>query len=355
MPQPIILATASYDRNIRFWEPSTGICVRQLQFQESQVNCMAISPDKSRLAAGGFLHLKLFDLTTSSQTHVASCEAHTQNISGIGYTKSGLLFTCSEDGHIKLWEPKKLTLKMDFDVKNPVTCIALHPNQDDLICGDGAGGISVFRMSTEITPTGSSTALQQQLLPGGDVPIRSIAVNGAGDVVVAANNVGNVFVFSCRQTNVTTTPQQASSTLSSSSPNTPILGSENPTPSAEYLQLINSFRAHTKYILRIALSSDSKLLATASADYTIAIWNIPQDDLSKPFTNHKTLVGHQRWVWDISMTQDSQYLVSVSSDHSGRLWDINKEKSIVVYNGHHKPVTCLVLDDRVVPAAAPGI
>jgi len=29
----VILATASYDRTIKFWEAPSGICVRTLQFQ----------------------------------------------------------------------------------------------------------------------------------------------------------------------------------------------------------------------------------------------------------------------------------------------------------------------------------
>jgi len=46
------------------------------------------------------------------------------------------------------------------------------------------------------------------------------------------------------------------------------------------------------------------LLATASADRTIRIWN------TRDWTLERTLVGHQRWVWDCVFSADSAYLVS---------------------------------------------
>ena len=315
-PQPIILATGSYDRTIRFWEPSTGICVRQLQFQDSQINCLAVSLDKSRLAAAGCIHLKLFDLTSSAQTHIASVEGHTQNITGLGFMRNGCLYTCSEDGHIKVWDPKKLNARYDLDNKCPVTCVVLHPNQDEIICGDQLGRISVWRLSTaDSVPNGAAILPAQQLCPSGDVAIRSIALNASGDLCCIANNMGAVFCATVA-----------------------------PLDGSDILKVVHHYRAHQKYILKCVLSPDSKLLATASADSTISLWQVP-DELEKPWLLSKTMTGHHRWVWDVAFAQDSQYIVSVSSDHMGRLWDVNKEKSIVSYSGHHKPVTCVVLDE----------
>ena len=48
----------------------------------------------------------------------------------------------------------------------------------------------------------------------------------------------------------------------------------------------------------------SRLLATASADRTIRIWN------TRDWTLERTLQGHQRWVWDCAFSADSAYIVS---------------------------------------------
>lgn len=48
--QPL-LVSAAQDATIRFWDAATGDQKFVLAHKDSQVNCMAISPDSSQLAA----------------------------------------------------------------------------------------------------------------------------------------------------------------------------------------------------------------------------------------------------------------------------------------------------------------
>lgn len=101
MAQPsVILATASYDHTIRFWEAKSGRCYRTIQYPDSvsngywylaihrqhrgypvykqsyvpfsaltclqQVNRLEITPDKRFLAAAGNPHIRLFDVNSNS-------------------------------------------------------------------------------------------------------------------------------------------------------------------------------------------------------------------------------------------------------------------------------------------------
>ena len=52
MALPVVLVTGGYDHKIRYWEATSGACIKSIMFGESQVNCLQISPDKSLLAAG---------------------------------------------------------------------------------------------------------------------------------------------------------------------------------------------------------------------------------------------------------------------------------------------------------------
>lgn len=66
MPHPsVVLATAGYDHTIRFWEATTGRCYRTLQYTDSQVNKLEITPDKQYLAAAGNPLIRLFDVNSS--------------------------------------------------------------------------------------------------------------------------------------------------------------------------------------------------------------------------------------------------------------------------------------------------
>ena len=52
----VLLATAGYDHTIRLWEASNGNCYHKLQFNDSQVNQLKITPDKQFIAAAGNPH-----------------------------------------------------------------------------------------------------------------------------------------------------------------------------------------------------------------------------------------------------------------------------------------------------------
>ena len=48
----VVLATAGYDHTIRFWEATSGLCYRTLQYAESQVNRLEITVRLNRGSSG---------------------------------------------------------------------------------------------------------------------------------------------------------------------------------------------------------------------------------------------------------------------------------------------------------------
>ncbi|TQE10913.1 hypothetical protein C1H46_003486, partial [Malus baccata] len=85
----VILATASYDHTIRFWEAKSGRCYRTIQYPDSQVNRLEITPDKRFLAAAGNPHIRLFDVNTNSPQPVMSYESHSNNVMAVGFQCDG--------------------------------------------------------------------------------------------------------------------------------------------------------------------------------------------------------------------------------------------------------------------------
>lgn len=63
----VILATAGYDHSIRFWEAPSGVNSHTLRFNESQVNCLEITPNKQFLAAGGNPNIRLFEINDAGK------------------------------------------------------------------------------------------------------------------------------------------------------------------------------------------------------------------------------------------------------------------------------------------------
>jgi G protein beta subunit-like protein len=334
----VILCTAGYDHTIRFWEALSGICSRTIQHPDSQVNRLCISPDKRFLAAAGHHTVKLFDIKSTNPNPLLTFEGHTGNISGVAFHCEGKwMVTSSEDGTVKIWETRSGTIQRSYHHGSPANDVVIHPNQGEIISCDRSGSVRIWDLA--------ENNCSHQLIPEEDISVSSVTVASDGSLLCAANNAGNVFVWSLFQTYDRTN-----------------------------LLPVTQFSAHKEYITRILLSPDVKKLATCSADHTAKIWEVDIDPESaspekatapstatngtngtsnptpghpegKPFPLEATLQGHQRWVWDCAFSADSAYLVTACSDHYARLWELHSQQVIRQYNGHHRGAVCVALND----------
>lgn len=85
------------------------------------------------------------------------------------------------------------------------------------------------KCSTIITPTDSRDAL------------RSVSMSGDGKRVVCASSKGDLYLYEMNK---------------------------------QELKLIKKIKAHNNYVLKALISPHAKQIATASADYTIKLWDL---------------------------------------------------------------------------------
>lgn len=182
--------------------------------------------------------------------------------------------------------------------------------------------------------------------------MRSLTVASDGSLVVAANNKGVCYVWRLQRGMQTTAhfeplhKLQASPRRSVDTTSTLLLDFPSRIAFAMMFLCPHTRRAirqaHDGYILKCLLSPDVRVLATASSDKTVKLWNLDG------FKLEKTLEGHQRWVWDCVFSVDAAYLVTASSDTTARLWDCSSGEAIRIYSGHHKAAVCCALNDSAV-------
>ncbi|ODN90172.1 G protein beta subunit-like [Cryptococcus wingfieldii CBS 7118] len=275
------------------------------QAGQKQVNRLAISPNKAFVAAAGNNTVRIWDISSMSNTPIASLEGHSGNVVALAYSALGKwIVTGGEDGCVKVWDTRTAQTQRMYTHDCPVNDVVIHPNQGELISCDQSGSVKIWDLA--------ENSCTHELVPDEDVPIRTVCISSDGNTLLTISQ-GMVYVWRII-----------------------------PVPNANAnLIPVTSFRAHTKYITRCILSPDTKYLATCSADHTVKVWSTAGID----YTLEKTLVGHQRWVWDAAFSADSAYLVTASSDHAARLWDLSLGETVRQYDGHHRAAVCCALND----------
>ncbi|KAJ5533190.1 hypothetical protein N7494_009742 [Penicillium frequentans] len=101
-------------------------------------------------------------------------------------------------------------------------------------------------------------------------------------------------------------------------------------------QCLHILDGHSGPVNSLTLSRDSKLLASASDDETINVWN------TSTWQCLQTLKGHRRSVLLIVFTHDSNMLASASSDSTIKIWDTRTGQCVQTLEGHDRSVTSIV-------------
>jgi WD40 repeat protein len=114
-------------------------------------------------------------------------------------------------------------------------------------------------------------------------------------------------------------------------------------------QLLKMLSGHTDEVRSVAFSPQSyigkqsihhsnrqnqtrHLLASASYDRTVRLWDINTGECCK------TLEGHTDWVWSVAFSPDGKTLASSSSDCTVKLWSASSGKCLRSLQGHSQQI-----------------
>ncbi|KAJ1679431.1 TOR complex subunit lst8, partial [Spiromyces aspiralis] len=342
----VVLVTASYDHTIRMWDALKTTCTRTIDYSNSQINRMALSPDKRYLAVAGKYycvntfghsankHVCLYDVFNRSQEPILTLDEHKQNVTAVQFSQDmRWLITSSEDKRICWWDLRAGTCRREFKNNAKVNDAAIHPNPhlECLVSCDQNGQTRVW--------CARKPDYIHQVAPESDVSARCLAISPDGTLVAVANSLGRVFLWQFK-------------TKANDIQGTKLL-------------LARAFDAHVgNYITRVIFSNNGRYLVTCSSDGTAKIWTVrcqkaqPEENSGEAEAAQQTPVAtttdpaaaqgrsnlilgrrtqripplqlrrvskaditvqvecmqvlryHKRWVWDAAFSNDSGFLVT---------------------------------------------
>jgi WD40 repeat protein len=128
----------------------------------------------------------------------------------------------------------------------------------------------------------------------------------------------------------------------------PFLDTWHPLPNRASSALRRTLLGHTGWVFDCAVSADSSVIISASADQTLKVWD------GATGAERLTLFGHTRYVTSCAVSADGRVIVSASDDHTLMVWDAISEAERLTLFGHTDGVNgCAVsADGRVIVSAS---
>jgi len=324
-----MLAVATKDGSISLWDQE-GILLDRRKKAHNTALSVSFSPDDRFLASGGGDNLvKLWQIKPGAVPKLSFFSKdfrkgmHTGSISDLSFSSDGtILASASKDGTVKLWTLNGNLLDTLPHQNRPVKAVRFSPDNQLVITGGDDYSINFWKLNRQADHLNASflTAFKGHLNSVSDLgfsPDGTQIISSSWDKTIRIWNRQALLL------DVLTNPSGPLWTVKHS-PTEPLWAAAGDDGNNTGHSTIHLWQQdgtlqttlpdeHTDSIFQINFSPNGQLLASASADTTVKLWNLSQNRMIRSFKN-----ANDRSFFSVAFSPDSQTLVA--GDAAGRIY-----------------------------------
>lgn len=303
-PNNLTLATGGDDGWVRLWNVSNHQSIKSSKHHQDWIRGITFSPDGKNVASSGEdFKINFWDSQTGR--HMKEFLGHRGRVWSILFDFEGKrLFSASGDQTLKTWNVtngKCLNTIQGYASK--IRSVSFSPDGKQLVSGSDDRIVRLWDLKTK----------QHKKLHGHEGPIWSTCFTHDGAYIASGSEDKTVIVWNTATQKIHTRFENDGHTNS----------------------------GHTSWVRSVAAAPHSLLVASGGDDFVVCLHDIDHCSSCKP------RLKHDDWILALDFGQypnDNRLLLaSASDDKAVRVWDIEADELIFNHEEHQEPVRAIAL------------